>query len=1374
MGRFWMIPPALLLALVFSGHAPRAADKPKPLDVELEDLRPGLVATYRSLADKDALLHRIDPKPAFTIGHSSPHPRIGPGPFETTWTGILFFKETGPIAFDAFVGGEVTMEVDGVTVLQGKGQSDTAQVGPKDALKREPGLYRLKVVYRSLPEVPARLQIWWQGPGFSREPLPAWQLKHLKADLSAAARQDELAEQGRKAAARFGCARCHSGAFPGVSDPPPGPSLADAGRRVDRTWLVHWLADPAKVRADAHMPALFADDRSGFVERWLIAEHLGAAPEAKPAEPRGDHRAGRMGFLSLGCATCHHVPDIERKEQKDLDRYPLVGLAERMKPDDLAAFLGNPHARYPDGRMPRLPVTPQAARDIAAYILLWSKASERETPQPPGAEEIDAVAKRLKVRGAVNAATALLREKRCGECHPGLGATQAADVPIKDETRGCLSGKTGQRLTVDEQTRKALAAYRVVAAQEKHPSPFESRRRQVDRAGCVRCHQRDSDRPPVIEEVGSTLGGAYLQYLPYQRTPRLTNVHQKYTRTYLATAVREGVSGLRPARYTYRMPAFGHDAEALLHALAEGDGELPAGSDPPPYVPADPTLGTLSGPSLVGFTGYACVSCHVWNGQMLSEADPGAVGPELTRVQGRIRRDWFARFLEEPGRSHPGTPMPGIFPKGKKATLMSVLDGDPEKQREALWAYFALGKEAPSPKPPPPLAVTAPTGDEGPLVAQVPIRVPGVGSIESISILFGSADLLLYDVGTLAPHSFYTGAQILRNVQGRLRSYTAAGTAAGSLVAEQPLQLVMAKKTEAPKALVLHGYDRLADGVRIRWRVDFPAGSVEAAETLRLVREGETRRLHRELAIAKMPQGCQLMVRSKTLGPVDVKATAGAAKISLTDVFQALLTAGKDGNLTATLRYELPAAKAAPVVERTPITDPGKIEGSLERPGYRAIAYPRPKTAAGDDLLMPGAVAAHPRDGRVFVASMKVGEIFVLRDPTDDGKQARFDNYAHGLFQEAYSMLAEDDGLYVLHRRNLTKIVESKRDGVADRFERVFALPHSIGEAYDYGYGLVRDKTGAFVISYAPYASTSLPGSGSAIRLLPGKPPQEIAYGFRNPLGWCAGPDGEIFYTDNQGEWVATNKLAHIVEGRYYGFPNQAQKQHTTKPMGKTTVWVPYGWARSINGVTYDNTGGKFGPFAGQFFLAELMFGGAIVRANVEKVNGTYQGACFPFWGKGLLGPVTLAFDPKGRLFVGGITEPGWMAQPDRGALFRIDYTGQTPFEMQSLHVQPRGFKVIFTSPVNPETARNPASYQVEHYRYEYTGAYGSPELDRTRVPIERVEVAADGRSAELTFASLVKDRVYLVSAPGVRSAKGETLVHPTGAYTLNEVPEKK
>ena len=68
-------------------------------------------------------------------------------------------------------------------------------------------------------------------------------------------------------------------------------------------------------------------------------------------------------------------------------------------------------------------------------------------------------------------------------------------------------------------------------------------------------------------------------------------------------------------------------------------------------------------------------------------------------------------------------------------------------------------------------------------------------------------------------------------------------------------------------------------------------------------------------------------------------------------------------------------------------------------------------------------------------------------------------------------------------------------------------------------------------------------------------------------------------------------------------------------------------------------------------------------------------------------------------------------------------------------------------------------------------GAYGSPELDRAAVAVERASVSADGLTVELTTSPLVKDRVYLLAAPGVRSAEKESLVHPTGAYTLNEIP---
>src|SRR5262245_32216914 len=103
------------------------------------------------------------------------------------------------------------------------------------------------------------------------------------------------------------------------------------------------------------------------------------------------------------------------------------------------------------------------------------------------------------------------------------------------------------------------------------------------------------------------------------------------------------------------------------------------------------------------------------------------------------------------------------------------------------------------------------------------------------------------------------------------------------------------------------------------------------------------------------------------------------------------------------------------------------------------------------------------------------------------------------------------------------------------------------------------------------------------------------------------------------------------------------------------------------------------------------------------------------------------------------------MTQPDRGALYRIDHTGTPPFEIQSIHVRQRGCRLTFTSPVTAESVRRLASYQVAHYCYEDTGAYGSPELDRTRVTVERKEVSEDGRNVKLTTGRPAKGRVDMI-----------------------------
>lgn len=86
----------------------RQDQRAKPMDVEPEDLLPGLAAVYKS-GDGTRAITRFDMKLAFSIIEGTPHPRIPPGPFDVTWHGLLVLNERGPIAFDAFVCGELAV-----------------------------------------------------------------------------------------------------------------------------------------------------------------------------------------------------------------------------------------------------------------------------------------------------------------------------------------------------------------------------------------------------------------------------------------------------------------------------------------------------------------------------------------------------------------------------------------------------------------------------------------------------------------------------------------------------------------------------------------------------------------------------------------------------------------------------------------------------------------------------------------------------------------------------------------------------------------------------------------------------------------------------------------------------------------------------------------------------------------------------------------------------------------------------------------------------------------------------------------------------------------------------------------------------------------
>ena len=78
----------------------------------------------------------------------------------------------------------------------------------------------------------------------------------------------------------------------------------------------------------------------------------------------------------------------------------------------------------------------------------------------------------------------------------------------------------------------------------------------------------------------------------------------------------------------------------------------------------------------------------------------------------------------------------------------------------------------------------------------------------------------------------------------------------------------------------------------------------------------------------------------------------------------------------------------------------------------------------------------------------------------------------------------------------------------------------------------------------------------------------------------------------------------------------------------------------------------------------------------------------------------------------------------------------------------------------------------MESYTYIYRAAYGSPEVDRTTPIIKNVIVSKDGLSARLIVEGLQEGHIHELDMPGIRSAKGQPLLHKTAYYTLNQLPD--
>ncbi|MCZ2476293.1 hypothetical protein [Aquirufa ecclesiirivi] len=465
-----------------------------------------------------------------------------------------------------------------------------------------------------------------------------------------------------------------------------------------------------------------------------------------------------------------------------------------------------------------------------------------------------------------------------------------------------------------------------------------------------------------------------------------------------------------------------------------------------------------------------------------------------------------------------------------------------------------------------------------------------------------------------------------------------------------------------------------------------------------------------------------------------------------------------------------------------------------EKDFYEIKTLPIPQ----DIYLEIGGIATMP-DGRLGVSTRR-GEIWIIDNPYQkDSHQTYYRRFASGM-HEILGLAYKDGAFYCSQRGELTKVTDTDRDGVADRYEPIYQFQLS-GNYHEYTYGPVFDKNGdmwvTLNLAWVGFGEGKFSKwRGWLVKISPDGKLEPFAAGLRSPAGYSINQEGDIFYGENQGDWVGSGRVTHLAKGDFAGNPGglkwakepnspfkltleeipdngspmfEAAKK--VKNLKLPAVWFPHAiMGISTSDILQDTTGGKFSPFPGQYFVAD-QGQSKVMRMGLEKVNGVYQGFCINYREGFQSGILRERFGLDGSMFV-GMTSRGWGSTgKDDFGLQRLVWNGITPFEINMIEARTDGFEISFTQAVDVNSVKKAASYALRSYIYKYHHQYGSPIVDVKDLAIKGIVVSADKKKVRIVLDQIRQYFIHEFKLTGVKNEAGELLLHETAYYTLNQIP---
>jgi azurin len=447
-----------------------------------------------------------------------------------------------------------------------------------------------------------------------------------------------------------------------------------------------------------------------------------------------------------------------------------------------------------------------------------------------------------------------------------------------------------------------------------------------------------------------------------------------------------------------------------------------------------------------------------------------------------------------------------------------------------------------------------------------------------------------------------------------------------------------------------------------------------------------------------------------------------------------------------------------------------------------------------DDIFLEVGGMVFNDEGTLAICTRR-GELWEIKNPKSSNPT--YSRFAQGL-HEPLGLNWKDGSYYLAQRGELTKLTDTNNDGKAVKYESICTWPLS-GNYHEYSYGPKFLPNGDMILSlnlgWQGKGVSLSKWRGWVVKVTPEGELTPIAAGMRSPAGIGFNGNGDLFYTENQGDWVGSGRMTHVEEGDFVGNPASLKwanepnstvslKEEDFENFETTTlydyskkvdavkapsVWFPH----TLMGISTSDLvviPEGFGPYAGQLLVGDQGHS-KIMRVFQEKVNGVYQGICFPFREGFESGILRMVFDKDNSLYV-GMTSRGWSSTgKELYGLERLSWNGKTPFEMKTVKITSSGFDIEFTEELDPSGATNAANYTITDFNYNYHHVYGSPIIDQEKKAIRNIELKDDGKTVSIKIDGMRNGFIYEISLGDVKSKSRQALLHKKGYYTVNEIP---